>query len=255
MFPDKSFPATVSPFQLDKYEVTVGRFRKFVESGGGTQQHPPMAGAGAHEKIAGSGWDPSWNGELATSANALVAAVKCDATYQSWTDVAGADEALPINCVNWYEAMAFCAWDGAFLPTESEWNFAAAGGMEQRAYPWSSPAESTTIDCSYANYAITPAGCVNGVTAVGSESPKGDGKWGHADLGGNVFEWTLDWHASPYPTTTCDNCANLTHATYIAIRGGGSNVDATALRSAYRNDHDAQPAKRFASVGFRCARM
>jgi hypothetical protein len=55
-------PATVSAFQLDKYEVTVGRYRTFIAVGAGTQAHPPAAGTGAHAKIAGSGWDPTWNG-------------------------------------------------------------------------------------------------------------------------------------------------------------------------------------------------
>ena len=46
MFSDMSSPATVSPFVLDKYEVTVGRFRQFVEAGMGTRASPPAAGAG-----------------------------------------------------------------------------------------------------------------------------------------------------------------------------------------------------------------
>lgn len=54
-----SYPATVSDFRLDKYEVTVGRFRQFVAAGSGTQQHPPADGAGAHDDIATSGWDAS----------------------------------------------------------------------------------------------------------------------------------------------------------------------------------------------------
>src|SRR3954463_13384126 len=38
---NQSFPATVSAFRLDKYEVTVGRFRAFVAANQGTQAHPP----------------------------------------------------------------------------------------------------------------------------------------------------------------------------------------------------------------------
>ena len=89
----------------------------------------------------------------------------------------GANESLPINCITWYEAFAFCAWDGGFLPTEAEWNYAAAGGSEQRAYPWSNPPTSTTIDCSHANYddcaALREPAGDGAVNRVGSESPAG----------------------------------------------------------------------------------
>jgi formylglycine-generating enzyme required for sulfatase activity len=50
-----SYPATVADFYLDKYEITVGRFRQFVNAGMGTQASPPAAGAGAHSLITGSG--------------------------------------------------------------------------------------------------------------------------------------------------------------------------------------------------------
>jgi len=61
MYPDNSNPATLSAFRLDKYELTVGRFRQFVASGGGTQANPPAAGAGAHANTPGSGWDASFS--------------------------------------------------------------------------------------------------------------------------------------------------------------------------------------------------
>ncbi len=134
---DMKNPATVSDFRLDTYEVTVGRFRKFVEAGLGNQGKPPQAGAGANPYIANSGWDPAWNASLAVDTNGLKAALKCSVTYQTWTDNPAGAEARPINCVDWFEAFAFCAWDGGFLPTEAEWNYAAAGGAEQRPYPWS----------------------------------------------------------------------------------------------------------------------
>jgi len=179
-------------------------------------------------------------------------------TYQTWTDAPGANENKPMNCVSWYEAMAFCIWDGGYLPTEAEWNYAASGGDEQRAYPWSNPASSTSIDCTLANYKIdNPAGmhCVDSTTGavnrVGSESTEGDGRWKHSDLAGNVWEWTLDWSASAYPLP-CNDCANLTTSSSRVIRGGSFFVVASILRAANRDPY--APTSRASSLGLRCAR-
>jgi formylglycine-generating enzyme len=51
----------------------------------------------------------------------------CHSTNQTWTDTVGSHENLPINCINWYEAYAFCIWDGGFLPSDAESEYAAAG--------------------------------------------------------------------------------------------------------------------------------
>jgi formylglycine-generating enzyme len=255
---DTSSPATVSAFRLDKYEVTVGRFRAFVEAGMGTRMNAPAAGSGAHASITGSGWDVSWNGSLVVDKTALVAAVKCDSTFQTWTDAPAANEHRPMNCVTWYEAMAFCAWDGGYLATEAEWNYAATGGGEQRAYPWSSPAGALTpLDGSHASYkdgtnceGDGAAGCaLADLVAVGSK-PLGDGRWGQSDLAGNVFEWTLDWYASY--ATLCANCANLTMSSTRVFRGGSFYDGATYLRAGYRFNNT--PTTRLVFLGVRCAR-
>jgi formylglycine-generating enzyme required for sulfatase activity len=252
-------PATLSDFRLDRYEVTVGRFRQFVSAGMGTQTTPPTVGAGARtlNGVAGQGgWDPSWNTSLATDTSALVAAVKCDMAHESWTDIQGGNEAVPMNCVTWFEAMAFCVWDGGFLPTEAEWNYAAAGGGEQRAYPWSIPANDVTLDCSHANYFNGTAYCAsppNGaVNRVGSESPRGDGRWGQSDLAGNLWEWALDWSQAVY-ATPCGDCANLTVATNRIVRSTGFYAIAASLRNGER-DKDLPASRRYA-LGVRCARV
>jgi len=257
-YTDMSRPATVSAFRLDSYEVTVGRFRQFVEAGLGTQQNPPAADAGARTlngMANQGGWDPTWNASLAADATVLRAAVKCEATYQTWTDTVGVNENRPMVCITWYEAMAFCAWDGGLLPTEAESMYAASGGSLHRAYPWSSPAGSTAIDCTVTNYGGTmwpTTACVGaGANNVGSTSPAGDGVWGQADLGGNVWEWALDWYASPLPAP-CNNCANLFPSSDRVIRGGSFGHGASNLRAADRNVFT--PADRSFDVGARCSR-
>jgi formylglycine-generating enzyme required for sulfatase activity len=178
--------------------------------------------------------------------------MRAGATWADQADISA--DKKPMNCVTWFEAMAFCAWDGGFLPTEAEWNYVAAGGNEQRSYPWSSPASSLTIDCSYAdyydgNYCVNPP--TGAVDRVGSTSPKGDGKWGHADLGGNVVQWALDSYQSSY-ANPCNDCADLTSSSLRVIRGGGYRDAAPSLRGASRNG--SAPAARFGDIGARCAR-
>ena len=157
------------------------------------------------------------------------------------------NDALPINCVDWYMAQAFCIWDGGRLPTEAEWNFAAAGGDEQRVYPWSMPADSTMIDSTYAVY--DPGA----ILAPGSKSTTGDGRFGHADLAGNVYEWVQDWYATPYPTTTCADCANLTVTGNRVYRGGSYQAPISYLVASYRGDF-GPPTATSRSIGIRCAR-
>jgi formylglycine-generating enzyme required for sulfatase activity len=241
----------VSAFQLDVYEVTVGRFRAFVDAGRGTQLAPPGEGEGAHPALPGSGWSSEWVGELAPGSDALRAALSCSA-YATWTDEPCANEARPINCVTWYEALAFCAWDGGRLPTEAEWAYAAAGGDEQRLYPWGGAAPAAR-----AVYACTGDGSAAGDCApgdllpVGSRSPAGDGRWGGADLAGNVMEWTLDvYHVAP--PVPCLDCADLTRGVTRVPRGGSFATDELGLATTTRGG--LPPDLHTHEIGFRCVR-
>lgn len=173
--------------------------------------------------------------------------------------MAGDNEDRPINCLSWYEAMAFCVWDGGYLPTVSEWNYAAAGGGEQRAYPWSIPATSLKLDGSHASYndgvncvGDGMAGCaVTDLLVVGTR-PAGDGRWGQSDLAGNVIEMLLDWDGA-YPTP-CVNCASLSTGDFRVFRGGSFNDTASNLRVAFRAFFDAVPSSRAGIFGVRWAR-
>ncbi len=260
-FTDPSYGATVSSFALDTFEVSVGRFRAFVRAGFGTQVKPPPAGSGAVAGASNSGWSSGDDGNLAADVAALAAGLNCSASYQTWTDTPSSNESRPINCVTWYEAFAFCVWDGARLPTEAEWNYAAAGGSEQRVYPWSVPASSAGISETNASYWVDPARqCfgdgVNGCTLsdlirVGGK-PAGRGRWGHADLGGNVWEWTRDTFNQPYGSTNCIDCVDVSRGGMKVIRGGSFFGTSSTLLASGRSQGAA--TTRYYTVGIRCAR-
>lgn len=228
---------TLSALSLDTYEVTVGRFRKFVTAYPGNK---PTAGAGANPNLTGSGWDTAWDSSLPSDQAALISALKCHATYLTWTDLPGSNENKPINCTSWHVAFAFCAWDGGRLPTEAEWEYAASGG-EDRALPWTSGA--TAPDTSHAVFGVASLAVVGSV-------PNGVAKWGQHDMAGNVYEWTLDWYAA-YPVGACTNCANLVPATYRVTRGGSFLLGQEHTRAEHRNT-GSQSAN--SSIGVRCAR-
>jgi sulfatase modifying factor 1 len=164
----------------------------------------------------------------------------------------------PINCVAWAQAYAFCIWDGGFLPSEAEWNYAAAGGGDQRVYPWSAPVDAGPdggISCNQAVYVSATTQCFVTAQPVGSKS-SGDGKWAHADLAGNVLEWTLDAYESPY-FTPCHDCASLPLSgdagTVLRVQRGGSFVSTAAEVTASSRGFSPEGLASFAG-GFRCAR-
>jgi sulfatase modifying factor 1 len=234
--------ATVSDFRLDDYEVTVGRFKRFIA---GYAEHKPAPGSGRNpNNTLDPGWETSWNDSLpADEAELISNAQVCDERFATY---AADDATLPMNCITWFEAYAFCIWDGGRLPTDAETNYAAAGGSEQRQFPWSDPPDRADIDASYATFlpdATAPL-------PVGSKSPLGDGRWGQADLSGNEWEWCQDWYRS-YPPR-CINCANLTDYSIRVIRGGSFYSDQESLYTSSRLYH--APNQADFGVGVRCAR-
>jgi formylglycine-generating enzyme required for sulfatase activity len=264
-------PATVSSFRLDKYEVTVGRFRRFVSAWNGGAGFTPPPGSGKHTHLNGglglangggattyeTGWIASDDRRIAPTDDNLG---MCRA-YATWTPSSGSQENLPINCVNWWESYAFCIWDGGFLPTEAEWKYAAAGGNEQREYPWGSTDPGTAnqyaiYGCCYPSGAAscTDTWCmgVANIAPVGTAS-LGAGAWGQLDLAGSFWEWNLDF----YPDNTafvdpCTDCAYLTATATRIVKVGNFAEGYYYLPTWLRYDYD--PSNREIYLGFRCAR-
>jgi formylglycine-generating enzyme len=248
---DPAFPATVSQFFLDGYEITVGRFRQFVAAE--LAGWRPPASSGKHRHLANGaglnggtepGWNAAWTANLPTTPAAWSSSL-LSCAGATWTDASGANEARPIDCLSWFDAQAFCIWDGGFLPTEAEWNWAAAGGDQQRVYPWSDPPPSTAIDCMQANY----AGCRSPPGAINPDEGfvNAEGAYGGYALAGNVAEWVLDAYGS-YPTP-CDDCANVVGPGTV-VRGGDFTSPPEALMTSVRGSSSADSVR----VGARCAR-
>jgi len=288
----KADSATLSTFRLDKYETTVARFReyvKYLENGGS----PPAAASGKHTHLnegkgladsgkSGSfepGWDASWNSKIPSGTGATAkwkALLRSRGTgeggcqiYGSWSDQPGANDLLPLTCASWYESYAFCIWDGGFLPSEAEWKYAAAGGDEQRRYPWGTTApgsknEYAIYDCCYpsgqcsaASGRDTCTGLVN-IATVGFAS-KGVGRYGQIDLVGNVWEWNVDRFANY--VNPCRDCAYLTGNTANRVLPGagfhtGANQGSSLLYSYNRTSvsYNADTYRGDYAVGLRCAR-
>jgi formylglycine-generating enzyme required for sulfatase activity len=269
-------PATISGFRIDKYLVTVRRFAQFVNavSAGWT----PSAGSGKHAHLNvglgladsanpgsyESGWQIADNAHLSVPAGLNTCGGS--ATWMLASD-GGIRGTLPIDCVNEYEASAFCIWDGGFLLSEAEWEYAAAGGNQQREYPWGSVApgvgcpgpgcQYAIYDCQYPNGSGNCAG-VSNFAPVGT-AVLGVGAWGQFDMVGEVGNWTLDWQASGGGDTyvnPCINCAYLQNATGSkVIRGGGYSMPAIVMQSWIRSTFDSPTSRMLPPpYGFRCAR-
>jgi len=270
------FPATVGDFRFDEFEVTVGRFRQFVAAM--VDGWYPTAGSGKHSHLRGGlgllgtdgegepGWDVSWNVGDDTyglysgsgAASEWTLALQCSSKgYHTWTPGADLNERLPINCVNWYQAAAFCIWDGGFLSSEAEWEYAAAGGTAQRPYPWGSPEpdDAHAVHWCLGDGSVKDVCSFADILPVGSR-PDGNGVFGQSDLAGSMYEWNLDWLVSPYAIADCDNCTQtVPDSEYVARsnRGGSWLSMAEDLPNNIRNGPD--PATLSEYYGIRCARV
>jgi formylglycine-generating enzyme required for sulfatase activity len=277
-------PATVTGFRLDKYAVTVGRFRQYVNYLTACSGVPPADGSGKHDHLNGgkglvdantvggapyeTGWNAAaWDPLFATGpgAAALWNANLTSCRLATWTAQPSTHDLLPINCLTWYEAYAFCIWDGGFLPSEAEWEYAAAGGNQQRQFPWGSTPPNgqnqyAIYSCDYPQSQASTCSGLSNIAPVGAAT-LGAGFWGQLDLAGNVGQWTLDWYT--VYATPCVDCANLTEVltlptsrgsgSYRVYRGGAFNLGPPGYLVPPSRSF-AGPAERWDSVGVRCAR-
>jgi formylglycine-generating enzyme required for sulfatase activity len=246
----------LAPYALDKYEVTVGRFREFLEGYDDWRDAGnPKSGAGARDRVPGSGWvkDPTWEVALPDSAAVMRVGLNCDPAQQTWTDELAFNENKPVNCVSWYEAFAFCVWDEGRLPTEMEWQYAASAGAQARQFAWGNAPLAPNFAVYGCLAAGTGASCTSDdIPDVGSR-PDGDGYFNQSDLNGSLLEWTLDWFA-PYPELMRDNYTKTDSGTNRVLRGGCWNTTFPDQITATTRHHQQKPEYRSPATGIRCMR-
>jgi formylglycine-generating enzyme len=256
-------PASVTGFRLDKYFVTVGRFRSFVNAW--SAGYTPAAGSGKHAHLNGGRgltnstnagtYEPGWLDSDSPAIAPAHANLTADPANATWTDSAGANENLPVTTADWYDAYAFCVWDGGFLPSEAEWEYAAAGGSEQREYPWGNiepgaMSRYAIYGCYYPKGTPGSCGGIVNIAPVGTAT-MGLGLSGQLDLAGELYEWTLDSFADY--ADPCIDCVSVTTAGSNRVRRGGAfGYAAPIMRPPVRND--SPPSIRDGNIGFRCAR-
>lgn len=150
----------------------------------------------------------------------------------------------PVAETTWAGARAYCAWRGARLPTEAEWE-AAARGTDDRRYPWGDSAPDATR--AYVNR--DPAR-----TAEVGSLPAGASPFGVLDMSGSMAEWTSTLKR-PYPYQARDGREVPTAAGERVTRGGDYQWDTRpdTLTVSHRNGFSNEPSQGHRQIGVRCA--
>jgi formylglycine-generating enzyme required for sulfatase activity len=222
---------TVTSFELDVSEVTVGAYAACVAKGACMTPATIVDIPGISEEMR------------------YVYSQACNGTRRDRSN-------HPINCVTLDEAEIFCRTQGKRLPTEEEWEFAARGGSFQWRYPWGmtppTPKRLNACDTECREMGrmlgrdfdrMFKASDDWPATAPVGSFPDGKSAHGLVDMAGNVLEWT----STPYVTS--DKKA----VDPRVIRGGcWLDFSPSYVRGAYRNWSNAGARNSF--LGFRCAR-
>lgn len=149
----------------------------------------------------------------------------------------------PVNCVDWQQASAYCAFVGKRLPSEQEWEYAARG-KDGRKFPWKEGPPARQL-CWNGDGNDLGKNKRQGTCAVGLY-PSGASPLGALDMAGNVWEWTAKTYCATYDDKGCADDKKV-------IRGGAwNNIKAEYVRAQDRSSEQVKAQRD--NVGFRCAR-
>ncbi len=244
-------------FAIDVYEVSVGRFTEWADKA----PHPVPCTSGKCSLDPGGPyensmiWDANWNVSARDSDTYKGTSLEgCSSPKAGGPTYGMGDARLPITCVTWYQAVAFCAFEGKRLPTEMEWQYVAAGHTEDRYFAFNKTA-NVVLTCEHVIFdPLNPELC-------GFPQPVGSAKLGVSldglyDLSGSVFEWV--WDESGVLTSNVGQ--NYTGpgsavATKRVRRGGAYICEADDWRlTNLQRETQYAPGIYYADHGFRCAK-
>jgi iron(II)-dependent oxidoreductase len=209
-------PVDVATFRIARAPVTNEQFAAFVEEGG----------YGDERFWSDAGW------RLRLAAGAQKPHYWCRDQH-GWLErrfdrLEPLAPHRPVVHVSWFEADAFCRWAGRRLPTEAEWELAAATPAKRR-FPWGDDAP----DARRANLDAASGGTVD-VACY----PEGDSAAGCRQMIGNVWEWTAS-DFQPYPGFVVDPYKEYSAPWFASphkvLRGGSWATRGRLLRNTWRN--------------------
>jgi formylglycine-generating enzyme required for sulfatase activity len=221
---DKHYPeespahrVSVASFLIDKTPVTNRQFRKFAEAKGyltvaevapDAKDYPDalphMLRPGSlvftppRQPVDLRDWRQWWRFEIGANWRR---------PYGRGKSNQGLDD-HPVVHVALRDVEAYAAWAGKDLPTEAEWEFAARGGLDGAEFAWGDELEpagepmANTWQGAFPHENLVTDGYAR-TSPVGTYPPNGYGLY---DVIGNVWEWTTDWYASVYHTSTGTSC-------------------------------------------------
>src|SRR3990167_5427190 len=214
---------SLKAFYIDKYEVTVGAYRKFAELDGDEYRKFAM-------------------GETSSPSILLIGGLTGERARMKKMRVPIADDDFPMSDVSYIEAEAYCKSIGKRLPTEEEWE-KAARGTDGRIWPW-----GNKFEIGMAN---TVESKENGTVQSGS-FPTDVSPYGVYDMAGNLMEWTSSWYEA-YPGNKLER--PQFGKGYKVIKGGTWSAPSILFSRAAQR-HPVRPTENNHShrYGFRCAK-
>jgi len=231
----------LSPFWMDKHEVTVAQFAKFVEATGYKTEAETLGWSGVfdpNQRTWTKGDGANWRHPMGPKSNAKP------------------DE--PVVHVSYADATAYAKWAGKRLPTEAEFEFAARGGLDHKTYSWGEELRPGGKHAANIWQGTFPqrdeaADGFSGLAPVGTFPANG---YGLHDMSGNVWEWCADWFAPDYyARSPKDNPKGPDSGAERVLRGGSwmcSENYCTGYRAAARNQ--TAPDSGLNNLGFRCVK-